>query len=219
MSHPVVFGLWPLAGVTTQGVSQRDAEASMQAAIDSGLSCFDTAFSYGFDGESDRLLGRFIGTDRDRWSVIGKVGQRWSEDRQRVVDGSPETLARDAETSLARIGIESFDLLMLHSPDPQVPIETSAAAMDRLRQRGLCKQVGVCNVDADQLSRFCQATRCVAIQCPLNLIQRDTLESLIPLAQSLECRVYVYWALMKGLLAGRIGRDHVFAQGDSRPNY
>jgi aryl-alcohol dehydrogenase-like predicted oxidoreductase len=137
-SHsPIVLGLWPIAGITTIGVTQQDATSTIAKAIDCGITTFDTAFSYGFDGESDRLLGQFVKNDQDRFRVIGKVGQRWDAHRARIVDASPATLARDAEVSLQRIGIEQFDLLMLHSPDPNVPLEQSAEAMVDLQRRGL----------------------------------------------------------------------------------
>ncbi len=219
VTGPVIFGLWPLSGMTTIGVTDRDRDETMVAAIESGITAFDTAFSYGFDGESDRLLGRHIAGKRDRFTVIGKVGQRWNEDRVRVVDASPQTLVRDAQTSLKRIGIDRFDLLMLHGIDPSVPIETSAATMDELRRRGLAARVGVCNANVSELERFSSATACSAIQCPLNRLQPDSLTKLIPAAVRLGCDVHVYWTLMKGLLAGKITRDHVFAEGDSRPKY
>ena len=97
MERPVILGLWPIAGITTVGVTAEDARATIRSAIECGIRWFDTAYSYGFDGESDRLLGEAIRGDRDRYGVIGKVGQRWSADRQRVVDASPATLIRDAE--------------------------------------------------------------------------------------------------------------------------
>ncbi len=217
-SH-IVLGLWPIAGITTIGVTKQDASATIGSAIDAGITCFDTAYSYGYAGESDRLLGAALGGDRDRFQVIGKVGQRWDDHNRRVIDGSPEALTRDAETSLRRIGIERFDLLMLHSPDPQVPIKTSAEAIAMLQRRGLCRQIGVCNVDAAKLHEFSEAVRCDAIQCPLNLLQRQSLHALIPQAAAIQCDVYVYWSLMKGLLAGHISRAHRFAPGDSRPGY
>ena len=220
MNHsPIVLGLWPIAGVTTIGVTEKAAHATIESAIESGIRVFDTAFSYGYDGESDRILGQHLEGDRQRYQVIGKVGQRWTDDRQRVIDGTPKTLVQDTEHSLKRIGIDSFDLLMLHSPDPQVPIERSAATIAELRERGLCSSIGVCNVTAEQFDRFRQEVPCDAIQCPLNLLQRDSLDRLIPSCRDHQSDVYVYWTLMKGLLAGRIARDHVFAEGDSRPKY
>lgn len=217
-SH-VVLGLWPVAGITTVGVTQSDANETMAAAIESGITAFDTAFSYGYEGQSDRLLGKFVCPERDRFLVIGKVGQRWTDHRERIVDGRPETLTADAETSLRRIGIDQFDLLMLHCPDPDVAIERSAEAIVDLQRRGLCKRIGVCNVDAAEYRRFAQAAPRAAIQCPLNLVQRASLGELIPQCSHEGGEAYVFWTLMKGLLAGRISRDHVFAEGDSRPSY
>lgn len=221
---PIALGLWPIAGITTVGVTQADAEATIAQAIDSGITTFDTAFSYGYHGESDRLLGQFVRNGRDRFRIIGKVGQRWNENKQRVVDASPTTLRKDAETSLARIGISEFDLLMLHCPDPAVPLEQSVEAMCELQQRGWCREIGVCNVTPEQYQHFAQVaqdqgSRCDAIQCPLNLLQRESLQSLIPRCHQDACKVDVFWTLMKGLLAGRIGRQHEFAEGDSRPGY
>ena len=215
----ITLGLWPLAGITTVGVTADDAESTIATAIECGITRFDTAFSYGYDGESDRLLGRFLRHGRERFHVTGKVGQRWTNDRRRVVDACPATLNADAEASLRRLGIEQFDLLMLHSPDPQVPIGQSAETLNRLRQRGLCRAIGVCNVNPQQRREFARVGDCDAIQCPLNLLQRESLEQVIPDGYRDGCEVYVYWALMKGLLAGKISRDHQFAAGDSRPGY
>ena len=215
----VVLGLWPIAGVTTIGVTDADARGTIQTALDLGIRAFDTAYGYGYDGESDRYLGDAIRSRRDECYVIGKVGQRWSENRKRVVDCSPATLVADAEASLARIGIERFDLLMLHSVDERVSLEESARAIELMRKRGLCDRIGVCNVDLGQWQVLHETVGCDAIQCPLNMVQPDTLGTLVPACHEVDCGVYVFWTLMKGLLAGKITRDHVFAAGDSRPNY
>ena len=116
----IALGLWPIAGITTVGVSAQDAEQTVTAAIDSGITTFDTAFSYGYEGESDRILGNQIKREREQYTVIGKVGQRWNSQRERIIDGSRQSLIADAETSLGRMQVEYFDLLMLHSPDPNV---------------------------------------------------------------------------------------------------
>jgi aryl-alcohol dehydrogenase-like predicted oxidoreductase len=218
-SAHVALGLWPIAGITTIGVTASDAEKTIMTAIDSGITTFDTAFSYGYEGQSDRLLGLHLKKDRERFSVIGKTGQRWNSRRERIVDGSKARLVADTELSLERLGIERFDLLMLHSPDPIIPIETSAEAIADLQQRGLCSEAGVCNINVDQLQRFQSIVRCEAIQCPLNLLQRASLEHLIPYCETAQIRTYAFWTLMKGLLAGRIQRDHQFQPGDSRPSY
>ncbi|WP_236621296.1 aldo/keto reductase [Rhodopirellula sallentina] len=215
----VVLGLWPIAGVTTVGVTAEDAERTIAKAIALGITTFDTAFSYGLNGESDRFLGAAIRGRSDQFHVISKVGQRYRDDGSRVVDSRPETLIADAEESLRRIGIDRFDTLMLHSIDDQVHVEQSAEALCELRDRGLAVRIGLCNASEAERQRFDAVCRCQAIQCPLNLLQSDTLQTVIAGAASCNNDVLVYWTLMKGLLAGKISRDHVFPEGDSRPGY
>ena len=216
---PITLGLWPIAGITTVGVTESDALATIKTAIDCGITRFDTAYSYGYDGESDRLLGRCISQSRDSFHVMSKVGQHWDHHRKRIVDGSPATLSSNAKTSLRRIGIDCFDCLMLHCPDPKVPIEQSAEAFAILRESGICKSVGVCNATRAQRQAFASVAGCDAIQCPLNILQSGCLDEIVPECQADSCEVFVYWTLMKGLLAGKIARDHVFADGDVRPSY
>ena len=220
MPNPhIALGLWPIAGITTVGVSANDAEQTMVAALESGITTFDTAFSYGYKGESDQILGTQIKAQREIYTVIGKVGQRWNGNRERVIDGTRQSLITDAETSLRRMNLEYFDTLMLHSPDPNVALESSAEAIAILQQRGLCHRTGVCNVNTTQLKQFQSVLKCDAIQCPLNLMQRESLTDLVPHCQQSDIEVYTFWTLMKGLLAGKIRRDHKFAEGDSRPGY
>lgn len=215
----IVLGLWPIAGVTTIGVTAEAARATVAAAIEGGIATFDTAYSYGFDGESDRLIGQFVRAERERFTIIGKVGQRWDTDHNRVIDGSPAQLTLDAEESLRRMKLDYIDILFLHSPDPKVPLEQSAEAMAGLKKRGLCCRIGISNASASDITQFADVVQTDAIQCPLNMIQRDNIETLIAPSANSGREVYVFWTLMKGLLAGRISRDHVFEAGDSRPGY
>jgi len=217
------MGLWPIAGITSTGVNAETSRQAIETAIDMGVRWFDTAYSYGFDGESDRLLGQVIAQlssgSNESLAVIGKVGQRWDAAKQRVIDATPATIRLDAEASLQRLGIEQFDLLMLHSVDPQVPIEESATAIAELSQRGLAKQIGVCNVSLQELQRFASVIPPSAVQLPLNMLQTDILQEIVPWCHQRDVAVHVYWTLMKGILAGAITRDHQFSAADSRPKY
>ncbi|WP_164101680.1 aldo/keto reductase [Candidatus Laterigemmans baculatus] len=220
---PVVLGLWPIAGVTSVGVTPELSRQTIRAALDAGVTTFDTAFSYGYDGESDRLLGEMLaaGSSRRREGcvVISKVGQRWTADRKRVTDASPATLVADAEDSLRRIGIERFDLLMLHSVDPEIDVRRSIEALEGLRERGLAARIGLCNADFPALLAAAEAGPLSAVQWPLNLLQREVLDRRVEWCREQGIAVHTYWGLMKGLLAGRIDRQHVFDPGDSRPGY
>ncbi|MEM6364529.1 MAG: aldo/keto reductase [Planctomycetota bacterium] len=220
----IVLGLWPIAGVTTIGVTPEDACETIDAALKGGIRAFDTAFSYGLDGQSDRALGDALRRNgswlhRDDVSIISKVSQRYDASGKRYVDGRPETLIQDAETCLKRIGIEKFDVLMLHSVDESLDLRRSGDALHSLRKRGLADHVGICNASDTQRVLFESTGPSVAIQCPLNLLQTDSLDSLIHPAANNGTVALTYWALMKGLLAGGIKRDHIFPAGDSRPTY
>ncbi len=219
-SPSVILGTWPFAGITSVGVSHQSSRETIFAAIDAGITTFDTAFAYGYHGECDRLLGECIQARPEaKLRVIGKVGQRWTPENQRIADARSVVLRADAIESLERLGIGSFDLLMLHQPDPTIDIRQSAETLVELREEGLCKDVGVCNVDPSQLSQFCEVVLPSAIQIPLNLLQRDSLETLIPWCAQRGISVHVYWVLMKGILAGKIDRTFQFDQKDSRPKY
>jgi aryl-alcohol dehydrogenase-like predicted oxidoreductase len=215
----VILGLWPIAGVTTIGVTSADAVATIATAIELGIDTFDTAYSYGRDGESDRYLARVIKGSSDRYHIISKVGQRYREDGKRIVDGRPETLRSDAEESLSRLGIERFDTLMLHSVDEQVDIRRSAEALQKMQEDGIAKRIGLCNASVQERQLFSSVCDCRAIQCPLNMLQSENLSTVITDAAQTNCDVLVYWTLMKGLLAGKISPEHVFPPGDSRPDY
>ena len=215
----ITLGLWPLAGVTTVGVTDADRAKTLAAAVDVGITRFDTAYAYGLDGESDRWLGRTIAVDRDRFHVTGKVAQRYDAAGRRYVDGRPETLIADAETSLRRLNTPRFDRLLLHQPDPDVDVRRSGEAMRSLLDRGLTREVGICNADLPTMDAFAEVVPVAATQCGLNLLQTSNLDHFIPECVERGIAVDVFWTLMKGLLAGRIDRHHRFADGDSRPGY
>lgn len=216
---PVILGLWPIAGITTVDTDPIQSQLTLQAALEHGVSTFDTAFSYGYDGESDRLLSTVINTRRSQVQVISKVGQRWNKERQRVVDSSPSTMLADAEASLRRLGTDYVDLMMLHSVDPAVDVRRSAEALVEMQRRGWVRQFGVCTSSIAELARFAEVIMPRAVQLPLNLLQQESLSELIPWCVQHEVEVHVFWVLMKGILAGTIGPNHSFSPGDSRPKY
>lgn len=219
----VILGVWPLAGITSGAVDPQLARDTIRAALDAGIDTVDTAFSYGYEGEAELRLGEALRehhvANGQPPRIVGKVGQRWTADRRRYTDASPAQLTRDAEASLRRLGIPRFDWLLLHAIDPQVDLRRSAEALDALRRRGLADRIGISNASVEELQTFATSVSCAGLQCPLNLLQRDSLEPLIATATRLGVGSFVYWVLMKGLLTGKIAPDHRFEVGDSRPSY
>jgi aryl-alcohol dehydrogenase-like predicted oxidoreductase len=215
---PLAMGCWPIAGITSVDVNEADSLATLTAAWDAGLNFFDTAFIYGYEGESERLIARALGHRRDEIVIATKGGLHWERGRQ-VADGSPATLKRECEESLRRLGTDRVDLLYLHAPDPKLPITESAGALRELLQAGKARSIGVSNASVAQLAEFATVCPITAIQPHYNMLQREIETAQLPWCRERNISVIVYWPLMKGLLAGQLPRDYVFAPQDGRQKY
>lgn len=216
---PVAMGCWPISGMTSLDVNEADSLQTLRAAFDSGVRFFDTAYCYGRDGESERLIAQALGESRDSIVIATKGGLHWDDDGSRVLDGRPATLRRQCEESLRRLNTDRVDLLYLHAPDPQVDITESAQALKSLIDKGMTRSVGVSNCTIEQLAAFHAVCPISAVQPPYNMLQRDIEADVVPWCVTNDVSIVVYWPLLKGLLAGKLARDHVFGSGDGRPKY
>src|SRR5690349_7081722 len=95
---PIAMGCWPIAGITSVDVNEAYSHATLPAAVESGINFFDTAYCYGFEGESERMIARALRFRRDEIVIATKGGIHW-ENRKQAKDGSPETLKRQCEES------------------------------------------------------------------------------------------------------------------------
>ncbi|QDV56384.1 aldo/keto reductase [Rosistilla oblonga] len=216
---PVAMGCWPIAGMTSLEVNDPDSLATLDAAFDAGINFFDTAYCYGANGESERLIGRGLGNRRDQIVIATKGGIAWDADGQRVQDASPATLRRQCDESLQRLGTDRVELLYLHGPDPDVPVAESAGELKRLMDAGKTRSVGVSNFNVEQLEEFHAVCPLSAVQPHFNMLQQEITHDILPWCEANGASAIIYWPLMKGLLAGKLSRDHQFAPGDGRAKY
>jgi aryl-alcohol dehydrogenase-like predicted oxidoreductase len=216
---PVALGCWPIAGMTSLDVNERDSLATLHACLELGVNFLDTAYCYGAHGESEQLIARALGHRRDELVIATKCGIHWDENVQQVRDARPETLAREVDESLRRLNTDRVELLYLHAPDPNVPVTASAGELRRLMEAGKARSIGVSNFSLEQLIAFHAVCPITAFQPPYNMLQRQIEKELLPWCMANDVSVIVYWPLMKGLLAGKLSRDHVFKAGDGRPKY
>jgi len=205
--------------MTSLDVNAGDSLATIRAAIDVGVFFLDTAYAYGASGESERLIARAIEGRRENMVIATKGGICWAADGSRVIDGRPETLRRQCEESLRRLKTDHVELLYLHAPDPKTPLGESAAALRRLQEEGKALCIGVSNFKLGQLEEFQAVCPIAAFQPPYNMLQRDIEKDTLPWCRERGIAVCIYWPLMKGLLAGRLARDHVFQPRDGRAKY
>jgi aryl-alcohol dehydrogenase-like predicted oxidoreductase len=215
----VGFGCWPIAGISSLDVTDDWSVRTLQAAFDAGINFFDTAFSYGYDGDADRLLRTAFSNCRERIVIASKVGSHYDSDHRRIVDGRPATLIDQAAKILKRLDIEHVDLLYLHQPDPTVAIEESAGAIMEIVARGWARYAAVSNVNADQLRRFNETCPVIAVQPPYNMLQQSDWLAIRDYCIQHSISAVCYWVLMKGLLAGKLLRDHKFDPRDRRLTY
>lgn len=216
----VSLGCWPIAGVTSLDVNDADSIATVRASLAAGADFLDTAYCYGPNGESETLIRRALeGHRREEAIIATKGGIHYGPNGKQVQDARPETLLRECDESLRRLGVEHVELYYLHSPDPNVPIAESAGAIQRLVDAGKTRSAGASNCSLAQLQEFHAVCPISAVQLPYNMLQRDIEKETIPWCLAEGISVAAYWPLMKGLLAGKIGTETQLAEGDNRKSY
>lgn len=204
-------------GCNTLGatVPADDAPAVVHAALDAGVTFFDTADIYGgTPGQSEEILGRALGRHRADVVVATKFGMDvdglngpdWG------VRGSRRYVRRAIEGSLRRLGTDHVDLYQLHTPDPRTPIEETLDALDDLVRDGLVRYVGSSNfrawqvVDADWTARSRGTARFVSAQNEYSLLNRSAEAELVPALRATGVGLLPYFPLASGLLTGKYRR-------------
>ena len=215
---PIGMGCWPISGITSIDVNEADSLATLEAAFEAGINFFDTAYCYGYDGESERMIGRTFAGRRDEVIIATKGGIHWENGKQGR-DGSPATVKRQCDESLRRLQTDRVDLLYLHAPDPNVPLADSAGALLELLHAGKALSIGLSNASIEQLAEFAAVCPVSAYQPHYNMLQREIEASQLPWCRKNGVAVVVYWPLMKGLLAGKLPRDHILDPRDGRRKY
>jgi aryl-alcohol dehydrogenase-like predicted oxidoreductase len=216
---PITMGCWPIAGMTSLGVTEADSLAALEASLDSGVNTFDTAYSYGIHGESEKLIAKALGHRRDEILICTKGGIHYDAAGKQAKDGRPATLRRQCEESLRRLNTDRVELLYLHAPDPNVPVTESAGEFKRLMDEGKARAIGVSNFTLAQLEAFHDVCPISAFQPAYNMLMREIEADTLPWCVKHHVSVMVYWPLLKGLLAGMLPRDFKFEPKDGRAKY
>jgi aryl-alcohol dehydrogenase-like predicted oxidoreductase len=186
----------------------------MHRAVELGINWIDTAAVYGL-GHSEEVVGHFLTTlPRDeRPLVFTKCGLVWPEgDRHAMPERvlHPESIRRECEASLRRLGVERIDLYQFHWPDESgVPVEDSWGEMGRLIDEGKVRWGGVSNFDVSLLERCEPIRRVQSLQPPLSLIHRDAAGDVVPWCREHGIGVICYSPMQAGLLTDSFSADRV----------
>jgi aryl-alcohol dehydrogenase-like predicted oxidoreductase len=178
------------------------AERVLLAALEAGVTLFDTAALYGF-GANETLVGRVLKPHRERivlCSKGGMAGVPFADGVKRVIDGRPQAIRRNCEDSLKRLGTEVIDLYYLHRWDKQVPIEESVGEMARLLAEGKIRALGLSEVSAATLRRAHAVHPIAALQTEYSLWTRNPEIAVLAACRELGTAFVAFSPLARGFL-------------------
>lgn len=227
----VTFGSWAAGGWMWGKTDHNAAVEAIKAAYDLGVTSIDTAPVYG-QGESERIVGEAIRDfPRDKVQILTKYGMRWDLDKgdfafkSKDNQGNPidiykyagkESIIKECEDSLRRLGTDYIDLYQIHWPDSTTPLSETFEAVERLIEQGKVRYAGVCNYDAALLEDASKVINLVSDQIPYSMVNRGMDRETIPYCIRNEKSVIVYSPLERGLLTGKMKPGYTFAEGDHR---
>jgi len=192
-------------------VDERRTRAIVDAALETGVTLFDTADVYGNRGGSEELLGKALEGRRDRVVLATKFGHEMSDDAP-PNRGSRDYVRSAIEASLKRLRTDVVDLYQYHRPDGVTPIGETLGAMSELVDEGKVRFIGSSNFDAvqvteaDELARSHSWHRFVSAQNEYSLLERSAEDELLPVCERLGVGVLPYFPLASGLLTGKYRR-------------
>jgi aryl-alcohol dehydrogenase-like predicted oxidoreductase len=198
-----------------RAVDAPGTRAVVDAALDVGITLFDTADTYGNFGDSERFLGAALAGRRDRVVLATKFGGTMEERR----GGSRAHIRKAVEASLERLGTDWIDLYQYHFPDRDTPIEETLGALNELVEQGKVRHVGSSNFtaaqveEAERVAREHGFTRFVSAQNRYSLLERDAEAELLPTCRRLGIGVLPYFPLASGLLTGKYRRGELPPEG------
>jgi aryl-alcohol dehydrogenase-like predicted oxidoreductase len=208
----VGFGAWAVGGAGYDwGWGAQDDDDSIAAihhALELGINWIDTAAQYGF-GHSEEVVGRALAGREDRPHVFTKGGQPEGPGRTTVQSLRRDSLRRELEGSLSRLGLDAIDLYQIHWPIPDEQIEEGWSALVEFKEEGLVRHIGVSNFSVPQLRRAQSIAPVETLQPPYSLIDRSVEEEILPFAEREGIGVIVYSPMGSGLLTGAMTRERI----------
>ncbi len=201
-------------------LDQEATTAVVRAALDAGITLFDTADIYGM-GASEEQLGVALGAERENVVVATKFGMdmQGANGPDWGSRGSRRYVRKAVEASLRRLGTDWIDLYQLHSPDPHTPVGETLAALDELVREGKVRYLGSSNftawqvIDADWVARSEGRERFVSAQNEYSLLERDVEDELVPACEHVGVGLLPYFPLASGLLTGKYRRGEKAPEG------
>ena len=208
---PVLIGTWQAGKKMWVGIEDQETIKAIRAGFEAGITTVDTAEVYG-DGHSEQIVGEALSDVRDQVIYATKVFANHLKYDQ-VIEA--------CERSLKNLKTDYIDLYQIHWPSgsfnsEKVAIEETMKALNDLKTQGKIRAIGVSNFSRSQLEEAAQYGRIESLQPPYSLFWRQVEKDLMPYCQEQNISILAYSPLAQGLLTGKFGSNHQFAEGDHR---
>jgi aryl-alcohol dehydrogenase-like predicted oxidoreductase len=227
----ITFGAWAAGGWMWGGTERGESIKAIRAAYNLGVTSIDTAPIYG-QGASEEIVGEAIkGISRDKVQILTKFGMRWdlakgNFDFKSADNGGKEiniyryagkeSVIKECEDSLRRLGTDYIDLYQIHWPDLTTPIQETMETVAELIKQGKVRNAGVCNYNVEQLREARKYVNIVSNQVPYSMVKRDIETEVVPYCLQNNISIIAYSPMQRGLLTGKMKPGQNFKEGDHR---
>jgi aryl-alcohol dehydrogenase-like predicted oxidoreductase len=208
---PILMGTWQAGKEMWVGIDDDQTKSAIRAAFEAGITTFDTAETYG-KGHSERILGAAVSDFRDRIVLATKVFPNHL---------GAEQVIEACHRSLQNLKTDVIDLYQIHWPAGSfktrtVPIGETMGALNRLKEEGKIRAIGVSNFSRQQLEEASGYGRIDSFQPPYSLFWRHVEKDAMPYCVENDITILAYSPMAQGLLTGKFAKDHKFEKGDHR---
>jgi aryl-alcohol dehydrogenase-like predicted oxidoreductase len=207
------FGCWEIGG-TYGRIDEAQFARAVRQAIDSGITCFDTAEAYGM-GVSEQALARALGGRRGDVAIVTKFGVGYEEMPTRR-DSSRKRVMASIDKSLQRLQTDHVDVYLVHWPDPDTPLDETMQALDDIMRAGKARYIGVSNFRLAQIEACMRLRRIDVVQYGWNLFDRRMQAEIFPYCAAQQIGVMAYGSLAYGMLSGTFDAGMQFDESDWR---
>jgi aryl-alcohol dehydrogenase-like predicted oxidoreductase len=208
---PIIMGTWQAGKRMWVGIEDQESIKAIRAAFDAGITTIDTAEIYG-EGHSEQIVAQALSDVRDQVVYASKVFANHLQ--------YDEVLAA-CDRSLKNLQTDYIDLYQIHWPAGSfnseiVPVEETMKALNKLKEDGKIRAIGVSNFSRTQLAEAANYGRIDSLQPPYSLFWRQVEQDAVPYCIKNNISILAYSSLAQGLLTGKFGLSHQFVEGDHR---
>ena len=211
----LALGTWPISGAREWGsFDEKEAINLLNALLENNIACIDCAAIYGLGG-AEILLGKFFkNTPRSKFILTSKCGLLPSA-RAVKFDLSAKSLQTQIEDSLRRLNTDYLDIYFLHWPDKNTPLEETLIQMEKFKQQGKIRYIGLSNFNEDLIRQAVNITKIDCLQNEFSVLKQEN-KKLFPLVKEFDLAFMAYGVLNGGILSGKYKKAPTLAKTDVR---